>query len=807
MGLLYLLLGGIIFFGVVCSALYFGGLLDPAMPAKEKPVAVKTENIKPKTSVSPKPIKTSLAQVAGFMDKLEQLELAVTEEAPQTQSDLNLYFGLAALQFTKQTYFGQKVGKLVGELASEDKSVGALALKLAHRDASAPQLIADGLKKSPKDGVLNILQAYHFERAGELPMAQKHFAAAFEANPKFLQAVRKMTEIDIRKGSYDGAENNLIILEKEIAASFPSLFLRGRLEYERPNGDLGLAKKALAEVLKLPNNTIRQADRALTLELRAKIFRREGKVDEAIDALSRAARLDNRNAALFRLLGELYFEKNEYDRALKQIRQLEKDGKTSPELLVLKADCFYRMSQIKKALSIINDAKIKYPKAPNILLFEGDLLTETRSYALAEAAYQKAIDLRPLEVSTQLKLAKLLMAQSKIEQAKKLLESKIKANPNAADLLIGYAQMRKQLGDIGGGKADYLPAKKHYEKALKLNASSVTARLELVDVLIQLSDPEQAKKELKKVIAADHLKHKISYLNARIFAQMEQHERALKSFEESEQSHKDDPEFLVRMARSAFFSSSYDRSMTLLDVARRIDNKRPETYHFMGRTAFEKKQYGSSIRHLTQALKLDGQNTRHRYWLARAYVEREELGKARKEFDRIIRLTKETKSLSTEECDTRFRRAKMLRDEGLPSWARAVRELDRHIACESGNAEAYYVRGQIQADYKAFDAAMKDFERASTLAGKKGLNRIQSQSLYESSRVLKRRKRFSEEKLLDLLNQSVNADKTFAPPRRDLCTMLQQSDRKTAKGHCKAYLKADPDGVYAQQVRELLRNL
>ena len=108
-----------------------------------------------------------------------------------------------------------------------------------------------------------------------------------------------MTEIDIRKGSYESAETHLVVLEKEIAASFPSLFLRGRLEYERPNGDLSVAKKALANVLKLPTNTIRQADRALTLELKAKIFRREVKVDDAIDALSQAARLDNRNAALF----------------------------------------------------------------------------------------------------------------------------------------------------------------------------------------------------------------------------------------------------------------------------------------------------------------------------------------------------------------------------------------------------------------------------------------------------------------------------------------------------------------------------
>ena len=59
------------------------------------------------------------------------------------------------------------------------------------------------------------------------------------------------------------------------------------------------------------------------------------------------------------------------------------------------------------------------------------------------------------------------MAQSKIEAAKTLLESRLKITPNALDLLIGYARMRKQLGDIGGGVTDYESAREHYSACVE----------------------------------------------------------------------------------------------------------------------------------------------------------------------------------------------------------------------------------------------------------------------------------------------------------------------------------------------------
>ena len=103
------------------------------------------------------------------------------------------------------------------------------------------------------------------------------------------------------------------------------------------------------------------------------------------------------------------------------------------------------------------------------------------------------------------------MAQSKIEAAKTLLESRLKITPNAPDLLIGYARMRKQLGDIGGGVTDYESAREHYSAALKQNASLNEVRLEYIDVLLKLGEVDKAGGELARVKSAGHLKSAVAF--------------------------------------------------------------------------------------------------------------------------------------------------------------------------------------------------------------------------------------------------------------------------------------------------------
>jgi tetratricopeptide (TPR) repeat protein len=810
-GPLYLVLGGMILLGVVCSALYFGGLNDGPTPVVRavKPVASEADKEKssaPSVDESDKKSAT-LAQVVGFMTKLEALEMRIKEEDPSTQVALDTYLALACLQFPDHRYFCANAKSAFSKLKDDDVSAHALGLRLTQNDVKARGLVAKASKVSPQDGLLNMLAGYAAEQVGELEKAVNHFATAYELRPEFAQAIRISTEISIRRGDYEGAEASLSHLEDTIPQSFPSLYLRARLEHEKPQGDVERAMKSLGQAERLPPLLIRKGDLALVYELKAKLLRRDGKLKETISALSKAARLNPANGELLSLLGSIYFERNEYDPALMQIRQLEKDGKTTAELLVLKADCYLRMGQRKKAVAIIDEAKARYPKSASLFLFEGDILTDDRNYKGAEKAYAQAIALRPFDVGIQLKLAKLLMAQSKIEQAKTLLESKLKIDPNSPELLVGYARMRKQLGDMGGGAQDYKASRQHFSQALRQDASDNDVRLEYVDVLIKLNATQAAASELSRVMGAGHLKESVAYLNGRVLAQKGQFEDAYASYEQARSAYDQDPQFFVFMASSAFESKQYDESMKLLDIARLLDNKRSDVYNLLGRTAYQQSMYDLSIRNLKQAIKLDGQHTGHRYWLARAHLRRNETAKARKEFDRIIREVSKNKQLDTIECDSYYLRAQMLREEGSSSWARAVRLLNRHLECAPKHAEAYLLRGKIHADYRSLADARKDFERAASLAAQLKQSRTASQAFYETAKVLKREPRFLRADLIELFSKSVTADASYAPPHRDLCALLSQSEPKRAKVHCKAYLNAAPKGLYASEVRELLRNL
>lgn len=808
-GPLYLVLGGMILLGVVCSALYFGGLTDRAdpvsgvQPVQPKAAKSQVKTSEPKVEQAP----TTLAQISGFMGKLEALEMSLKEEDPKTQSDLETYLALACLQFRDHQYFCVNAKTALGKLKDSDQSRRALALRLAQNDLEARRLVAQGVKANPADGLWQMLAGYAAEQVGELEAAVNHFATAYELRPEFEQAIRVSTEISIRRGDYEGAEASLSYLEDTIPGSFPALYLRAKLENEKIDGDLTRAMQALDQAATLSPLLVRKADLALVHELRAKLFRRAGKDEETIAALSKAARLNPGNEQLLSLLGSIYFERNEYDPALMQIRQLEKDGKTTAELLVLKADCYLRMGQGKKAVAIVETAKKKFPKSTSVLLFQGDILTGARKYKDAEQAYSKAIELRPFDVSIQLKLATLLMAQSKIEQAKTLLEARLKVDPNSPKLLIGYARMRKELGDIGGGEVDYTSSRKHFARALKQDASANAVRLEYVDVLLKLGATKEAGEALERVKSEGPFKAAVAYLTARVLAQQSQYDESFKFYEEAQAGYAQDAQFLVHMASVAFEIKKYELAMVLLERARLIDNKRSDIYHLMGKTSFHQSLYDLAIRHLKQAIKLDGQNTGHRYWLARAHLRRDERVKASKVLDRVIREVAQKETLGDVECDAYFLRAQMLRAEGLATWSKAIKLLDRHTRCAPKHAEAYLLRGRIHADYRSLDAARKDFEEATHLALSAKLPNIAAKALYEAGKVLKRTPRFSQAMLLKLLERAVKADASYAPPHRDLCTMLHQTEPKRAKSHCKTYLSAAPKGLYASEVRELLRNL
>ena len=54
--------------------------------------------------------------------------------------------------------------------------------------------------------------------------------------------------------------------------------------------------------------------------------------------------------------------------------------------------------------------------------------------------------------------------------------------------------------------------------------------------------------------------------------------------------------------------------------------------------------------------------------------------------------------------------------------------------------------------------------------------------------------------------KAISATPTLAMPHH-ACTMLKERSTQMAGRHCKDYLKKAPDGEYASEVKELLRNL
>jgi tetratricopeptide (TPR) repeat protein len=270
-------------------------------------------------------------------------------------------------------------------------------------------------------------------------------------------------------------------------------------------GDLNGAAEQLLKFDELPPKDISNRDRALAEFARSQVFRAAGDDSKALGAYELAVRFDPENADFPYGLGRFYLD-NENERAalpyLKKAVEMER-ARVVFLLSLAEAEMRPGVNDNKSAQDHIEQALRRAPNSVDAAMAKARLLRRTNNPE-TESYLKKTLAQWPsAEAEIDLELGRLYKSQSKLDEAKQMLEKSVDkmgglSATKQGDIVLSYAKLEearneldiaaksyKQAGEFGnmqgwyefarmmarGGKEERVEAKKACERYLAAGAS------------------------------------------------------------------------------------------------------------------------------------------------------------------------------------------------------------------------------------------------------------------------------------------------------------------------------------------------
>jgi tetratricopeptide (TPR) repeat protein len=142
-----------------------------------------------------------------------------------------------------------------------------------------------------------------------------------------------------------------------------------------------------------------------------------GKVDEAIPYLQAAVKYDDENAEALAVLGLALMGKKDVPGALTALRQAEKYGKKNPDVLTALGKALLAVDSVDAAIQRLSLAKEYDANNATIYILLAEAYLRQNVPPLGIMNYQKALELRPGDLGTRMKLARVYEDQRNYTEA------------------------------------------------------------------------------------------------------------------------------------------------------------------------------------------------------------------------------------------------------------------------------------------------------------------------------------------------------------------------------------------------------
>jgi tetratricopeptide (TPR) repeat protein len=403
---------------------------------------------------------------------------------------------------------------------------------------------------------------------------------------------------------------------------------------------------------------------------RAWIDLEHGAASDAREAFDQAVKLDPRNVEALNGQGRVFMNEGRYAEALARFDTALESDANSAETIANDAEAKIGLERLADAKQQLVAARERFPKSVPVLLLlaraeqhlgnndaaEADLRT-----ALACVDPGRADALRPYVA-----MSELLSARGRLADARAMLDEARKKLPPSATL-------ERAFGEISELQGDYDAAITHYKAALAKDPKDAAAHFKLAVALRRTRKFDEAGGELDRAAALDRDYPGLSLERGLLFEESGDIEKAIEQFKGALATAPDDPDLQLRVGAAYVAIGRPDDALPML---RKVLEQRPtsaEAHHYIGRALLLK---GSSmqpdaLRYLKRAVELDPNRAEFHVYVAWAA------------------------------------------DDATPAQLELARdEVDKALALDKVNAEAYWQRGVIERMEGALDDAVKDEKHA-----------------------------------------------------------------------------------------------
>lgn len=218
-----------------------------------------------------------------------------------------------------------------------------------------------------------------------------------------------------------------------------------------------------------------------------------GKFEEAATAYARASDLDPGRAVFAQNAGMAYYRAMKMDLAVRYLERAAGAGASSESMNLILADVYGRAGRNADALRLLKAAVVTNDNSLNIWFNIGVLSYKTGDKAGAEAAYRKALGIKPDDTDTLNNLGLLLLEQNKVDEAITVFEKMTGAARGSVEGRISMAAALFRAGRL----ADAVEV---WKGILATSPDRTDVRLSYADGLWNLGVTRDARAQYQQVL-------------------------------------------------------------------------------------------------------------------------------------------------------------------------------------------------------------------------------------------------------------------------------------------------------------------